>query len=400
MITVAKLRVHTVKDLGSMAKRKGIPGWHSMRKDDLVKALVRKARADVAKKARKAASVAKNGSATVNRSVAGRKSAKDFAPTKASKVADSGNGKGRPKAMSKPRSRHTEKRLGQIKAQMTQLKDLTFDSTGTGGGCKKDRLVVMVRDAYWLHAYWELTRQSVERARVALGQHWHAARPVLRVSEITSDGTTSTARKIVRNIEIHGGVNNWYVDVRDPPKSYQLDIGYLASDGRFLGLTRSNVVTTPQSGSTEAVDGNWSEVAEDFDRIYALSGGYDNRGGNGDLKDLFEERLRRPMGSPMVTRFGMGAQAMGENRRKFTFDVDAELIVYGVVNPDAHVTLKGEPIRLQSDGTFSVRFNLPERRHVLPVVASSHDGVEQRTIVLAVERNTKVMEPVIREPDA
>jgi hypothetical protein len=34
------------------------------------------------------------------------------------------------------------------------------------------------------------------------------------------------------------------------------------------------------------------------------------------------------------------------------------------------------------------------------VVASSSDGVEQHTIVLAVDRNTKVMEPVIREPDA
>ncbi len=43
---------------------------------------------------------------------------------------------------------------------------------------------------------------------------------------------------------------------------------------------------------------------------------------------------------------------------------------------------------------------MPERRQVLPVVASSRDGVEQRTIVLAIERNTKVMEPVIREPDA
>jgi hypothetical protein len=282
---------------------------------------------------------------------------------------------------------------------MTKLKDLTFNAAAPGNGCGRDRLVVMVRDAYWLHAYWELTRQSVERARVALGQHWHAARPVLRVSEITSDGTTSTARKVVRDIEIHGGANNWYIDVQDPPKSYQLDVGYLTSEGRLLSLARSNVVTTPQSGSADSVDGNWGEVAEDFDRIYALSGGYENRGGNGDLKDLFEERLRRPMGSPMVTRFGMGAQAMGENRREFTFEVDAELIVHGVANPDSHVTLKGEPIRLQADGTFSVRFNLPERRHVLPVVASSHDGVEQRTIVLAVERNTKIMEPVIREPD-
>jgi hypothetical protein len=32
------------------------------------------------------------------------------------------------------------------------------------------------------------------------------------------------------------------------------------------------------------------------------------------------------------------------------------------------------------------------------MVASSRDGAEQRTIVLAVDRNTKVMEPVTNEP--
>ena len=44
-----------------------------------------------------------------------------------------------------------------------------------------------------------------------------------------------------------------------------------------------------------------------------------------------------------------------------------------------------------------MRFNLSDKRQVIPVVANSSDGVEQRTILLAVERNTKVMDPVIRE---
>ena len=376
MITAAKLKSHTVKDLSAMAKKKAIPGWHAMRKDELIQALARRAKADAAKKARRAAGAAEG--------TAKKPEAK----------------KTRADAAEKPRSRRIEKRLSQIKAELTRSRDLTYGSGLNGNGHSKDRLVLMVRDAYWLHAYWELTRRSVERVRVALGQHWHASRPVLRLYEVTSQGTTNTVRKVVRDIEIHGGVNNWYIDVSDPPRSFQLDIGYSTSDNRFLPLTRSNAITTPQSGSSDPIDGNWQGVADDFDRIYALSGGYDDRGDTTDLKDLFEERLRRPMGSPMVTRFGRGAQATGRNRRDFPFDVDAELIVYGVTSPNAHVTLKGEPVRLQPDGTFSVRFNLPERRQVLPVVASTGDGTEQRTIVLAIERNTKVMEPVIREPDA
>ena len=383
MITAARLKTRTVKDLAAMAKRKRVPGWHSMRKDELIKALVKLAKSQRATAAPKSDSRGK------------KRPAKATSTKSAAKPRRSS---GRSKAAGKAKPPRSEERLNQIKAKLARCKDLAHDSNGNGHA--KDRLVVMVRDPYWLHAYWELTRQSVERARVALGQHWHAARPVLRILGVSRDGTTSTVRRVLRDIEIHGGVNNWYVDVDDPPNSFQLDIGYLASDGKFLCLIRSNVVTTPQSGPLDTFDGNWAEVAEDFDRIYALSGGYADKPGNSDLKDLFEERLRRPMGSPMVTRFGMGAQAVGCARREFSFEVDAELIVYGMTDPNAHVTLRGEPVRVQPDGSFTVRFGLPNRRQVLPVVASSSDGFEQRTIVLHVERNTKVMEPVIREPDA
>jgi hypothetical protein len=76
------------------------------------------------------------------------------------------------------------------------------------------------------------------------------------------------------------------------------------------------------------------------------------------------------------------------------------MIIYGCTRPDAHVQLSGEPVKLRSDGSFTVRLAMPDRRQVLPVVASSSDGMEQRTIVLAIERNTKVMEPYVRDPNA
>jgi uncharacterized protein len=257
--------------------------------------------------------------------------------------------------------------------------------------------VLLVRDAYWLQACWDLTRHSIERARAAMAENWHSSKPVLRVFELDSGATTSAAERVGRDIEIHGGVRNWYVPVEKPPKSFRAEIGYLASNGRFFSLARSNTVTTPAPGASDGLDGNWSDVAENYERIYALSGGYAEEHATGELQEMFEERLQRPMGSPTGTRFGVGAERMLNRQRQFEFEVDAEMVVFGRTKPDGRVTLAGEPVKLREDGGFAVRLSLPDRRQVLPIVASSADGVEQRTIVLAVERNTKVMEPVIHE---
>jgi len=354
-MTAADLKNRTVKDLATLAKKKKVPGWHGMRKDQLVKALLRHV---------------------------GRESDRPSRPNR--------GGRDRVSAVSR--------QLQELQAKVAEAKDLAFRPVSGREEPTKDRLVVMVRDPYWLHAYWELGRKSIERARVAMGPYWHAAKPVLRLCEIFRDGTTNSMRRPIRDVEIHGGVSNWYIDVQSPPKSYQIDIGYLAPGGRFFCLARSNVVTTPCATAGDAFDKNWAEVAKDFDRVFALSGGYSEPQSNADLKEVLEERLRRPIGNPLATQFGRGAAGPSSDGSDFPFQVDTELIVHGVTQPNAHVTLHGEPVTIRSDGTFAVRFNLPDRRHVLPMVACSPDGAKQRTIVLAVDRNTKVMEPVIRDP--
>jgi hypothetical protein len=264
-------------------------------------------------------------------------------------------------------------------------------------GYGKDRIVCMVRDPYWLHAYWELTRQAVQRAEAALGQDWYGSKPILRLLDVTSSDRTNASESILRDINIHGGCNNWYIDVANPPRSYRIDIGYLARNGQFYVLARSNIVTTPRAGMSDVIDENWADFdLEKADRIFAMSGGFDPGASSLELKQLFEERLRRPMGSPSVTSFGSGAFQYGKDR-KFRFQLDAELIVYGSTEPNAKVTLQGEPIKLRKDGTFTMRFSLPDSRQIIPAVAASADGVEERTIVLAVERNTKHLEPVLND---
>ncbi|MCS6976954.1 MAG: DUF4912 domain-containing protein [Gemmatales bacterium] len=263
-------------------------------------------------------------------------------------------------------------------------------------GYGTDRIVLMVRDPYWLHCYWELTRTAISRAEAALAEEWHTSKPILRLLDVTSEDTTSSTEAIVRDIEIHGGCNNWYIDVGNPPRSYRVDIGYLSRSGRFYVLARSNVVTTPRAGISDSIDENWADVQANYEKIYAMSGGYDPSTSSLELRNLFEERLRRPMGSPAITSFGSGA-FQGRKPRQFWFQIDAELIVYGATEPTAKVTLQGRPIKLREDGTFTERFALPDSRQIIPAVAVSADGVEERTIVLAVERNTKALEPLIHD---
>src|SRR5690606_500790 len=111
-------------------------------------------------------------------------------------------------------------------------------------------------------------------------------------------------------------------------------------------------------------------------------------------KELLEERLRRSLGAPALAKLGASADSPFRRRGGFHFDMDVELVVYGSTVPDGYLTLNGEPVTLRSDGTFVLRLPFPDRRQVLPAVACSRDGSQQRTIVVAVERNTKIMEPL------
>ncbi len=378
------LNVCTRKTLAEMARKKGVHGWHGMRKEELVSALeVLRANQASQPPARPAVRPPVGRAAKVKEMLKRRRPPVQTAAARNT----AGNA--------------AEELVGSSKYDVgIPTKDLSVKAPkALPAGYGKDRIVVMVRDPYWLHCYWELTRHAIQRAEAALSQEWHTAKPILRLLDVSSHETTSGTEAILRDIDIHGGCNNWYIDVSNPPRSYRVDIGYVSRSGRFYVLARSNVVTTPRAGLSDAIDSNWVDIdAKKAERIYAMSGGFDPAGTSSlELKQLFEERLRRPLGSPAVTSFGSGGLMAGGKTRKFWFQLDAELIVYGATEPHARVTLQGEPVRLRPDGTFTMRFSLPDSRQIIPAVATSPDGIEERTIVLAVERNTKQLDPVVHD---
>lgn len=446
MITAASLKSCTAKDLAQMAKRRGVSGWHAMKKDELVKALLKASKPSPAKaKSRatistargaspksasakgaqanrngqstgRAASATKNGAAKTSRNGAVVKNASKGDPSNGSPSNGSSsksNGHKSNGVVAKSRTNGTKARNGKVSSpkatspkvvenirsiqqQREMLKDMAAESSGVAEG--HDRIMLLVRDSYWIHAYWEISRKAVDRAKASLAEYWHTAKPMLRVMQLDGDGSNNAAERVVRQIEIHGGVKNWYIDVPDPPKSYRCHLGYLASNGRFHTLVRSNVVTTPRPGACEEVDGNWDDVAENVEKIYALSSGSNEDHASQEIREMLEERFRRPVGVPVAARLGMVADQFGCSKGSdFDLEIEVEMIVYGATKAGAYVTLSGEPVKVREDGTFIVKMDFPDKRQIFPIVARTKDGVEQRTVALAVERNTKVMDPVSRE---
>ena len=272
-----------------------------------------------------------------------------------------------------------------VEAAIPSEKDLSAKAKG-GSATVKDKIVLAAPDAYWLHVMWELSVQSVQRAEAALGQDWHGAQPIIRLFDVTSTDTTSTSETPLRDIVVHGGCSHWYIDIPQPPRAYRADIGYMPRRGRFFELARSNVLTPPVAGASEPIE---DAAAEKTGR--GLPVAEHHHGG----KDVSDEQFRRPLKENM---FGTGALPPGK-LKKFFFDIDAELVVYGRTDPSATVTLHNEPVKLRSDGSgvFSMRFSLPDCRQIIPAVATSADGMEEQTIVLAVERNTKRLDPMMHD---
>lgn len=415
-MTTATLREKPVRDLAKLAKQQGVPGWHAMRKDQLIKALVRRAKA-----ARPAAAATTSGIVAARASASSKKShsrstvaSRTGAGLKATgrSVAATGGSKASPsrrsgrsqsessrqasiarrRAAVTERIRAAQDRLAREKSLVSRPEPSRKRAT------LRDRAVLMVRGPHWLHAFWEVTPQSVRRVEAAMGQEWHAAKPTLRLLEVVSGAAGSPSERVVREIEIHGGVKNWFIDVRNPLRC-RIEVGYRSRHGEFHAICRSNIVNIGGSSQGDTLDAHWGDIATNCDKIYAMSGGFSPEDHPQELQELFEERLKRPLGPPDSNQSGLGEGLEQGEPLGFPLEVEAEMIVYGVTEKGAYLTIQGEPVDVADDGGFRVRVEMPNKRQVIPIMAQSATGLERQTVVLAVERNTKAMEPHLREAD-
>ena len=251
-------------------------------------------------------------------------------------------------------------------------------------GYGDNRIVIQVRDPYWLFAYWEVSQRKINTVVEKYGDFVHSARRVLRVYDITAVSFNGHNANSFFDIDINVSAKNWYVNVGNPGRSYCIDIGLILEDGSFVVLARSNFVTTPIDAPSIVTDEEWMIVEEDFNKLYGLSAGLGIGLSSGELRKQIKTRLKNLssgiLSSPGVTTVNP--------RRNFWMVVNTELIVYGATQPGSELTVQGKPIVLNEDGTFSLRFALPDGEQVIPVRAVSPDKVEERVITPIVTKNT------------
>lgn len=306
------------------------------------------------------------------------------------------------------------------------------------GGYEHDRAVLMVRDPFWVYGYWDLSEETQMRARQEGGQ-----RMALRVHDVTDilfNGANSHySFDILMPFE---GQRVWYFNVPTDGRTYLYQVGYLRADKRFIPLVTSNAGATPRSRISDVIADRF--VAIDYERPLEeavrpapsapaqapapaplptpspaepgfVQEHVTAERPNQDISvQMYQESLRgTPYWSADIPKYGDSRNMMrgissaslsswalpssaelaprpeGQNK-DFWLVADCELIVYGATEPDAKVTVRGQAIQLRPDGSFTLRFALPNGIHPIPIHAVNADGDMERGITITVSRDTQV----------
>ncbi len=263
-------------------------------------------------------------------------------------------------------------------------------------GYGDNKVVLMVKDPWWVFSYWELQEHVVSAKKNELPvEERDSARFILRVYDVSYIDFNGDNAHYFMDITVPFGCERWYVNVASPGRSWVAEMGWLSPSGRFVPVARSNVVQTPLDGPSWITDEEWLIPEELFNKLYGLSVGFGGIGlSSGEISRIWREQASSAMGSGALSSFGMSSFQVANpesevKQRKFWMVVNTELIVYGATEPDAKVTVQGKPIKLNPDGTFSLRFALPDGMQVIPVKGISNDGIDEIVITPIVNKETR-----------
>lgn len=305
------------------------------------------------------------------------------------------------------------------------------------GGYGESRIVLMPRDPQWAYTYWDVSNEQKEALRRQGGQQL-----ALRLYDVTDVNINNQSPHSVQEYLCDELAREWYLPIPVSDRDYAVDIGYRTFDGRWLTLARSTPIRIPPVYPSDWVEDifvtvNWEEDLRGktvyqlvspskrpvgvpnaiYDQVFETAQGAEAQRLAGSLFGSMQHvpASMAPQQSlssyifpsgiglwavPNVSGLNMSGIGMGLSSaefmasqapvrpRQFWLVADAELIVYGATEPDATVTIGGQPIKLNADGTFRFQMSFQDGLIDYPIMAVAADGEQTRSIHMKFERET------------
>ena len=240
------------------------------------------------------------------------------------------------------------------------------------------KIAILPRDPLWFYAYWEVSQSTYGELKSRIGeQKFNTSRWVLRIYDVTSINFNGNNAHKFFDINLTASSNNWYVNVGEVNRSWCTDLGLITSDGQFILIARSNVISTPRFGVSPITDEQWGILQKEFEKLLKLSGVDQIGKSSFDIAKLMRERWEEILSVSLPTSPGGASSWRGAGDVKpkgFWLKADTEIIVYGSTESDATLTVQGQNVTLRPDGSFSLRFYLPDGEQSYPIEAVSKDG--------------------------
>lgn len=337
--------------------------------------------------------------------------------------------------------------VGQNDPIELDLASVDADLGDLPGGYGVSRIVLLPRDPQWAYAYWDITNEHKQELRNQGGQQI-----ALRLYDVTDIDLDYQTPHNVQEYLCDEMAREWYFPIPVSDRDYVLDIGYRCGDGRWLSLAKSTTIRIPPVYPSDWVEDifvsvNWEEnlsgktvyelvppakkqaeaaaaaaeaaaeaaVAGNsplYDEIFGMAqsneaqriagslyGSMNHVAGSVPPQEVISSYVF-PSGVGMwaapnasglnmsgLNMSGAGIASMPSSR-KFWLVADAELIVYGATEPDATVTIGGQPIKLAPDGTFRFQMSFQDGNIDYPIVAVASDGEQTRSVHMTFDRET------------
>lgn len=299
-------------------------------------------------------------------------------------------------------------------------------------GYGESRIVLLPRDPQWGYTYWDISNEHKSEARQQGGQNL-----VLRLCDVTDIEVDRQSPHTMQQFDCDEMARDWYLAIPVSDRDYLVEIGYLTADGRWLMLARSTPVRIPPTypsdwAEDQFVTIDWQEdlrgktflelvppsrqtdgeavVNPIYDQLFDIAQSAEEQRVTGSLFGSMQQVPQQSVSSfvfapgarmsalPTVSGIGMsgiGMSGIGMSAsvppirpRNFWLIADAELIVYGATEPDAKVTIDGNPIQLNPDGTFRFQLSFQDGVIRYPIIAVAADGEQMRSIHMKFTRET------------